>query len=362
LIYLISIKWGGGKIKRKLFLSVLLLFGLALILNVNTSAASNVTTDNTVPKVTSTDPVNNAIVTNEKIIKVRFSESVKYGNQWIELKNSYGQIKPTTKTISGNTLTITPKTALAKGVQYKLIIHSGSIKDLSGNSVSIYKTSFNVSRLSLAQMKDGISRVQNFYYTNGRLPTTVSYGTSKISIDTFQRMIALQGLKIDLRTEGIGSLIGKPVYITSDNIINSTTDNARINSIVSGLRALGIDAYNMGLGPNTHVSVLQSSSVPNNALIIDIYGGACAGTLYEMGTSWYKSIKGTREVFTVFWPPAKVITGLAFLERAHDDNFSPESFTGLAHPDEYLLNNGYKYIYSGDITNIVNAIFYQATH
>ena len=341
---------------------MLLLFGLALILNVNTSAASNVTTDNTIPKVTSTDPVNNAIVTNEKIIKVRFSESVKYGNQWIELKNSYGQIKPTTKSISGNTLTITPKTALAKGVQYKLIIHSGSIKDLSGNSVSLYKTSFNVSRLSLAQMKDGISRVQNFYYTNGRLPTYVSYSTGNIAIYTFQRMIALQGLKIDLRTEGIGSLIGKPVYITSDNIINSTTDNARINSIISGLRALGIDAYNMGLGPNTHVSVLQSSSVPSNALIIDIYGGACAGTLYEMGTSWYKSIRSTREVFTVFWPPAKVITGLEFLERAHDDNFSPASFTGLAHPDEYLLNNGYKYIYSGDITNIVNAIFYQATH
>ncbi len=356
------IKWGGGKIKRKLFLSVLLLFGLALILNVNTSAATNVTTDNTIPKVTSTDPVNNAVVTNGKIIKVKFNEPIKNGNQWIELKNSYGQIKPTIKTISGNTLTITPKTSLAKGVKYNLILHSGSIKDLSGNRVSLYKTSFQVSRLSLAQMKDGISRVQNFYFANSRLPTTVSYGTTKIPIDTFQKIIATQGLKIDLRTEGLSSLIGIPVYITSDNIINSTTDNARINSIISGLRALGINAYNMGLGPNTHVSVLQSSSVPSNALIIDIYGGACAGTLYEMGTSWYKSIRGTREVFTVFWPPAKVITDLAFLERAHDDNFSPESFTGLANPDEYLLNNGYKYIYSGDITNIVNAIFYQATH
>ena len=312
--------------------------------------------------VTSIDPVDKAVVTNDKIIGVQFSEPFKYGNQWIELKNSYGQIKPIMKTISGNTLTITPKAPLAKGLTYNLILHTGSVKDLSGNSLSLYKSSFTVSRLSLAQMKDGISRAQNFYYSNNRLPTYVSYCPSKINIDTFQRMIALQGLEINLRSEGLSSLIGKPVYITSDNIINSTTDNDRINNIVNGLRALEINAYNMGLGPNTHISVLKSGSVPNNALVIDIYGGACAGTLYEMGTSWYKSIRGTREVFTVFWPPAKVITGLAFLERAHDDNFSPVSFTGLAHPDEYLVNNGYEYIYSGDITSIVNAIFYQATH
>ena len=43
---------GGGIIKRKLLLSVLLLFGLALILNVNSASAANVTTDHTTPKVT----------------------------------------------------------------------------------------------------------------------------------------------------------------------------------------------------------------------------------------------------------------------------------------------------------------------
>lgn len=355
------IKRGGGKIKRKLLLSVLLLFGLALILNVNTSTATNVTADYTAPKVISTDPVNNALVTDNKIIKVRYNESIKYGNQWIELKNSYGQIKPTINSISGNTLTITPNTLLAKGMIYTLLIHGGSIKDLSGNNVSKYSTSFSVSRLSLSQMKDGISRVQMFYYINNRLPSYVSFGTNQIVLSTFEKMIATQGLRISL-SEGISSLVGKPVYITSDNINNPTTDIARINSIVNGLRALGIKAYNMGLGPNTHISVLESSSVPTNALVIDIYGGACAGTLYEMGTSWYKSIRGTKEVFTIFWPPAKVITGLTFLERAHDDNFSPSSFTGLAHPDQYLLNNGYKYLYSPDITTIVNAINYQATH
>lgn len=109
----------------------------------------------------------------------------------------------------------------------------------------------------------------------------MSYGSKKIPITVFQKIIAKHGLKI----KGLDVGVGKPVYITSDNIKNSATDNARINSIVTGLRAMGVNAYNMGLGPKTHLEVLQSGQVPENALVIDIYGGACVGTLYEMGTS-----------------------------------------------------------------------------
>ncbi|MDD3984722.1 MAG: hypothetical protein PHY59_02270 [Methanobacterium sp.] len=116
----------------------------------------------------------------------------------------------------------------------------------------------------------------------------------------------------------------------------------------------------MGVGLNNHVKVLQSSRVPKNALIVNIYGGACAGTLKEMGGSWYKAVKGTREVFSVFLPPSTDITNLAFLPRSHDDNFSPKSFKGLAHPDIYLKSHGYSYIYSGSIAEIVKAILSQA--
>ena len=156
--------------------------------------------------------------------------------------------------------------------------------------------------------------------------------------------------------------INRPIYITSDDISSKTADNARIEDIILRLKALGINAYNVGVGANTHITVLQSHKVPKDALIVNIYGGACAGTLNEMGTKWYKNIKGTRKVFTVFHPPATDITGLAWLPRAHDDNFSPPGFKGLAHPDQYLYNNGYNYIHSGDINGIVNAIFYEATH
>jgi hypothetical protein len=208
--------------------------------------------------------------------------------------------------------------------------------------------------LTIAQIKDGLTRAQRFYNTNYRLPNYVSFGTKKVKIANFQKILATQGLKIKLVSGN-----GRPIYITSDNINNPTIDNARINSIVKGLRAKGLRAYALGLGPNTHITALQAN-IPKNALIVDIYGGADAGLIYEMGSSWYKSLKGTKKVFTVFWPPAKVITGLSFLVRAHDDNYDPASFKGLAHPDQFLMKNGYKYLYSGNIANIVNSIIYQA--
>ena len=67
-----------------------------------------------------------------------------------------------------------------------------------------------------------------------------------------------------------------------------------------------------------------------NALILEICGGACAATINEMGTTWYKNLKGTKKVFLVFTEGATAITGLDWLSRSHDDDFSDPSFTGLA--------------------------------
>jgi len=63
---------GGGIIKRKLLLSVLLLFGLALVLNVNSASAANVTTDHITPKVTAVNLASNSIILNSKHIKENF--------------------------------------------------------------------------------------------------------------------------------------------------------------------------------------------------------------------------------------------------------------------------------------------------
>lgn len=186
---------GGGIIKRKLLLSVLLLFGLALVLNVNSASAANVTTDHITPKVTAVNLASNSIILNSKHIKVTFSEPIKAGTHLIELKNG-NTVVSTKKTISGKTLTIIPTTALTTGVKYNLILQKNSVTNLSGNGVSTYSTSFTVSPISLAQMKDGLNRAQKFYNTNNRLPGYVSYGSKKIPIAQFQKIIATQGLKI----------------------------------------------------------------------------------------------------------------------------------------------------------------------
>ncbi|MCE7699330.1 MAG: chitobiase/beta-hexosaminidase C-terminal domain-containing protein, partial [Methanobacterium paludis] len=55
------------------------------------------TIDTVVPTVKVVDPANNVVnVAVNKVIKVTFSEAIKAGNSWIELKNSNGTVIPTT--------------------------------------------------------------------------------------------------------------------------------------------------------------------------------------------------------------------------------------------------------------------------
>ena len=184
-----------------MFLSVLLIFGVALILNVSTSAAasttvgSNVTVDHASPKVIAISPANKAVVKKTSSIKVKFNEKIVAGNGLIYLKNGKTIIS-TTKTYSDNTLTVTPKSALASGVKYTLTVSRGSVTDLSRNKNPSFSSSFTVAPITVAQMKDGISRAEKFYANNGRLPKTVHYGSNLITIAQFQKIIATQGLTI----------------------------------------------------------------------------------------------------------------------------------------------------------------------
>lgn len=200
---------GGGIIKRKLFLSVLLLFGVALVLNVNFVSATNVTTDKAKPQVTAVNPANNSIVLSEKskkvTIKVNFNEKIKSGTGKVELIAN-GKAKPVTTKVSGNTLIITSKSALATSTKYNLLLHSKAVTDSSGNGNINQAYTFTVSSITKAQMKDGISRVQTFYKKNNRLPNTVSFGSKKLTIKEFQKIIATQGLKITIHKSSAVSM------------------------------------------------------------------------------------------------------------------------------------------------------------
>ena len=397
------IKQGGGKIKRKLLLSVLFICGFALVLNMNFSSAATVNQTNSTVNPISTPNTGNLTIASTINATANTSAKTTATPTTVKAVTNTTTVKATTTptTVKAVTNTTTVKAAakpaatvdgltlaqvkdgltraqkfVATNGRLPAYVSYGSKKipiaqfqqilkaeglSMTSKTVTATKTTTaaaakpaaTVEGLTLAQVKDGLTRAQSFILANGRLPNYVTYGSKQISIAQFEQILTTEGLKL------VGNL-NRPIYITSDNINNPTVDNARINSIIAGLKALGLKAYNMGLGPNKHDSVLTSGKLPSNAVVVDLYGGADAGLIKEMGTAWYKAEKGARTVFSVFWPPSADITGLAFLPRAHDDNYDPSSFTGLANPAKYLLANGYNYIHSGSILNIINAIFYQA--
>jgi methionine-rich copper-binding protein CopC len=96
-------------------------------------------TDKTPPILRSIDPSWNKInVPVDRNINILFNEPIKFGTNYITLQDSNGKYIPTSRSINGNLLTINPTIYLAKGTRYTLILHTGSIKDISGNTITKY--------------------------------------------------------------------------------------------------------------------------------------------------------------------------------------------------------------------------------
>ena len=202
------------------------------------------------------------------------------------------------------------------------------------------------------------SKILNFQNTNKRLPTYVS-------VESWSKVIANTA-----SSEGAAAL--RPVYIVSDNINSIQADTTRINDLISALAKLGIKAYDMGIGPNTHDNIL-SDSIPSNAVIVEIYGGVDAGVIAEKSSTWYKDLLGTRSDFYVLTPGttstidgtvSNDLAGVTWLPRASDDSYDASSFTGIANPVQTLLNDGVGYYYgltTSTMTQCAEAIYKVAT-
>jgi len=150
------VKLGGGKINRKLFLSVLLFCSLALVLNVSSSSAASVNQKNTSTSDTSLDHT-----------------SLDTSSSNYTTDNSNSNINTNTKNVTANSINNPTNNTIAAGAPIK------------------------VNGLTLAQLKSGTSRVQAYFNKNGRLPKYVSFGTRKIPIATFKKNIAKVGLKLN---------------------------------------------------------------------------------------------------------------------------------------------------------------------
>ena len=110
---------------------------------------SSFTIANITPKVNGIDPVNGAInVSNNKVIKITFSEPVTAGSAYnsITVKNSGGAVKLMNASISGSVLTLTPVYNYLTGYKYTITIPANAVKDSTGNGLSAdYTSSFTIS-------------------------------------------------------------------------------------------------------------------------------------------------------------------------------------------------------------------------
>lgn len=223
-----------------------------------------------------------------------------------------------------------------------------------------------------------------------KLPKTISKGDYLVRIfadSTKQLNETNKTNNVAYSQKRLSIVTGRPVYITSDCIKNNTIDNARIDAIVAGLKKMGLYAINYGLGPNKHYSVLKNITIYKDALLVNIYGGACAGTIWEMTKPYYKKALGTRKVFSIWINTNIDVQTVKFLKRSLDDKYTPKygenggfpafqdintngifepelgEKDGISNPGELLEQNGYKYLYQrdGNVNIILKAIYYQAT-
>jgi methionine-rich copper-binding protein CopC len=200
----------------------------------------------TTPKVTSTDPVNNANnVPVNKAIKVTFRSNVQPGSTFsnITLKNAGGTTIATTNKISTNTnyLTIKPNANLTGNVKYTVNIPAGAVKDMSGTS---------------------LANTYNFSFTTAlATPKVINYSPA----DNATR-VAVNSKLVLTFDQNVSAVKGKNIYIkktANDNQVGCipVTDKNRVN--ISGAKVTINPSSNFR--PNTGYYILIDSGAFKNS-------------------------------------------------------------------------------------------------
>ncbi|OPY27494.1 MAG: hypothetical protein A4E27_00521 [Methanobacterium sp. PtaU1.Bin242] len=136
-------------------------------------------------------------------------------------------------------------------------------------------------------------------------------------------------------------------------------DTETIQKIINLLTPIGVKAHQFGdigeIGEDAHLDILiKDKNVESNALIVEIAGGACAGSIYEKGSSWYKKLLGPkrRDIIVKLNTSKWILKDLDFLPKGKYDEFSEKNWPGLEHPDWYIYANGYNFIEDITIFNL----------
>ncbi len=280
-----------------MFFSVLLLIGLAVVLNINFSSATTVNqTDinnstHTIKNSTVTSTVSN--LTSNKTVKTNsVSNSTKFMAAGAPTTVNGLSVTQLNDGISRVQTFYFKNSRLPNFVSYgtRKILISTFQKNIATAGLSLNLT---INGLSVAQLKDGISRVQTFYSNNGRLPNYVSYGTRKILISTFQTNIATAGLKIStssgtkpIDTSSISALASSLAYgsssqyETAQKIFNWVRDNITYSFY-----------YNTKYGAAGTLTSRLGNCCDKTNLLIALARAAGITARYKSGTCYFTTSK-----------------------------------------------------------------------
>ena len=174
------------------------------------------------PQITAINPVNNTLVTANKVITVTLNEALNKGAGFnnIVLKTSSGTVIPVTTTLSGNTLTITKTSGTYASGTYTLTIPSNCLMD-SGNITlaSNYVSNFvvdavppTVKSTTPANLQTGVSRT---------IPITIYFSENIKSGSNYST--------IYVKNINTGVIIGITTKISGNALIITTNLNRLAN-------------------------------------------------------------------------------------------------------------------------------------
>ena len=231
----------------------------------NQTVNNSVTIDTIPPTVKSIDPANNAFINvTKKVITVTFSEPVKTGNGYIELKNSTGTAIPFIKTIKGNTLTITPSN-LTNGAKYTVIIHTGSVTDLAGNPVALYTSSFTVD--TIPPTVKSTTPVNNAFINVTKKVITVTFSEPVKTGNGYIELKNSNGTAIPFTK----TIKGNTLTITPSNLTNGAKYTAIIHTgSVTDLAGNPVALYTSSFTVDTIPPTVNSTYPTNNAVSVPV--------------------------------------------------------------------------------------------
>ena len=208
---------------------------------------------------------------------------------------------------------------------------------------SVFKSSSDNSQSILSNVTDS-SRLRNFTIALTGIDSSI---LSNMAVNLTLAAPTGSGNKISKKT----------VILDSDNIYSTSKDLKLLNDIKTILESKGYEVIvNTTIGPNTHNMDVQNRK---NVCVFSIYGGIDAGMFVDKSAVWfqnYLNLNNNQIVLGFLAPPiTRNLATETWLERAHDDDYSADVFTGLANPGSYINTNvGADYVYGSTASELAS--------